>query len=704
MELKELNRVELGDMQVIYYIDKETERVGMTVVPLEMVDKITYEKEYTFGVDSLVQLKIIGDKYPEVYSGGVTMRNSESTQRLKFMKQDIVENNNFKGKKIITTLKDDRNYFVDHVITWFEGEESFEIYTEFKNLSNKEIVLEMLSSFSIGSITPFIESDAYNSMFLHRIRSKWSSEGRHEVVSLEDLQLEPSWTKFHVNSERFGQVGSLPVRKYFPFAVLEDRISNVFWGTQLAIASSWQMEVYRRDDGINLSGGIADREFGHWMKKIKSNETFKTPIAIVTVCRDGGIDEVSQRLTKYGERFVNEGPKCEQTLPILFNEYCTTWGCPSHENIAEILKNIKGKGIEYFVIDAGWFKPEGETWNSSMGDYEISKELFPDGLEKTVKLIRDSGMKPGIWFEFENVACASKIYNMDEHLLKRDGYVLATEGRRFLDMNDPWVIEYLDKKVIKFLNKYEFEYMKIDYNDTMGIGCDHEDSLGEGLRQNIEAAKQFIKKIKNDVPEIVIENCASGGHRLEPGMMRLMSMASFSDAHECEEVPVIAANLHRTILPRQSQIWAVIREDDSLKRIAYSLVSTFLGRMCFSGDVTKLTKEQWNMIEHAISFYKKISPIIKYGFSYRFGPDIKIYRHLKGWQAVLRIGKNHEAYVTIHTFNGELPKYIEIPLPKESPQIITDIYSDTKVYVVIEGNIIKYKTDENMKAVAIYIQ
>ena len=74
-----------------------------------------------------------------------------------------------------------------------------------------------------------------------------------------------------------------------------------------------------------------------------------------------------------------------------------------------------------------------------------------------------------------------------------------------------------------------------------------------------------------------LENCASGGHRLEPEMMPLMSMASFSDAHECEEIPIIAANLHRVIQPTQSQIWAVIRQDDSLKRIAYSVANTFQG-------------------------------------------------------------------------------------------------------------------------------
>ena len=148
--------------------------------------------------------------------------------------------------------------------------------------------------------------------------------------------------------------------------------------------------------------------------------------------------------------------------------------------------------------------------------------------------------------------------------------------------------------------------MKMDYNDTIGIGCDGCESLGEGLRRNMEASVDFVRRVKEEVPGIILENCASGGHKLEPLMMSLCSMASFSDAHETEEIPIIAANLHRAVLPRQSQIWAVIREKDSLKRIGYSITNTFLGRMCLSGDVTHLTEEQWDVIDRGIAFYKEL--------------------------------------------------------------------------------------------------
>ena len=285
--------------------------------------------------------------------------------------------------------------------------------------------------------------------------------------------------------------------------------------------------------------------------------------------------------------------------------------------------------------------------------------------------------------------------------MKRDGKPLSTYSRRFWDMNDPWVQEYLGKKVIDTLKQYGFAYMKMDYNDTIGIGCDGAESLGEGLRRNMEASVEFVRRVKREVPGIILENCSSGGHKLEPLMMSICAMASFSDAHETEEIPIIAANLHRAILPRQSQIWAVIRKTDSLKRIGYSIANTFLGRMCLSGDVTELTDVQWDVIDRGIAFYKEIAPIIKEGKSFRRGPKILSDRCPEGWQALLRQGSNKETLAVIHCFNGALPAQIELDL-NGFAQHIGSVYSyDQKADVTVVDGTLVYRPTENMHAVAV---
>ena len=696
-----LQEYKLGDMVAKYLIDRDSMQVGFQLLP----EKVSQENIITDNcfMESLIQYKLTGDIYNEAYAGGCSMRNSESVRKLKFSEQ--TDESIGEQLQVNTIMMDEDGHRLIHHLVWLKNMPYVRISCTFENQSKTNCCLEMFESFSLGGLSPYMQGDGNGTLWLHRVRSVWSQEGRHEAIPVEDLQLEPAWDPHAVRCERFGQAGSMPVNRFFPFAAIEDRKNHVFWGAQIAHPASWQMEVYRKDNGLALSGGLADRELGHWMKHVEPGKNFTTPEAIVSTAHTDSFDIFTGRLTTAGlvEGFL-KAPESEQDLPIVFNEYCTTWGNPSHENICEIVDAIKGKGFKYFVIDCGWYKENGIPWDIGMGDYEVSKELFPGGMEKTVQVIKDAGMVPGIWFEIENVGSASRAYHLTEHLLHKDHAVLTTYFRRFWDMQDTWVDEYLTDKVIGTLKKYGFGYMKIDYNETIGIGCDGAESPGEGLRKNMEASVSFIEKIKEEVPGIVLENCASGGHRLEPKLMSVMSMASFSDAHECEEIPIIAANLHRVIHPTQSQIWAVIRQDDSLKRIAYSISNTFLGRMCISGDVTQLAPEKWNLIEQGISFYGKIKDIIKEGQSYRYGPKIKSARHPEGWQALLRVGKNKQAYVVIHVFDGKLPEVIEIELPEDVPDHIRQIYAHQEMEVSIKDRKIYYRPSENKSAVTLWLE
>ena len=696
-----LQEYKLGDMVAKYLIDRDSMQVGFQLLP----EKVSQENIITDNcfMESLIQYKLTGDIYNEAYAGGCSMRNSESVRKLKFSEQ--TDESIGEQLQVNTIMMDEDGHRLIHHLVWLKNMPYVRISCTFENQSKRDCCLEMFESFSLGGLSPYMQGDGNGTLWLHRVRSVWSQEGRHETIPVEDLQLEPAWDPHAVRCERFGQAGSMPVNRFFPFAAIEDRKNHIFWGAQIAHPASWQMEVYRKDNGLALSGGLADRELGHWMKHVEPGKNFTTPEAIVSTAQTDSFDIFTGRLTTAGlvEGFL-KAPESEQDLPIVFNEYCTTWGNPSHENICEIVDAIKGKGFKYFVIDCGWYKENGIPWDIGMGDYEVSSELFPDGMEKTVQVIKDAGMIPGIWFEIENVGSASRAYHLTEHLLHKDNVVLTTYFRRFWDMQDPWVDEYLTDKVIGTLKKYGFGYMKIDYNETIGIGCDGAESPGEALRKNMEATVLFIEKVKEEVPGIVLENCASGGHRLEPKMMSVMSMASFSDAHECEEIPIIAANLHRVIHPTQSQIWAVIRQDDSLKRIAYSISNTFLGRMCISGDVTQLAPEKWNLIEQGISFYGKIKDIIKEGQSYRYGPKIKSARHPEGWQALLRVGKNKQAYVVIHVFDGKLPEVIEIELPEDAPDHIRQIYAYQEMEVSIKDRKIYYRPSENKSAVTLWLE
>jgi alpha-galactosidase len=609
-------------------------------------------------LDSLVQLKCMEDIYGGSFSQGRTMRSGHSTAVLEFIGQKVHKKNG--GTNVVTTLKHPSGLRCEHQLSWQGNVPVFSSRVSVRNAGKKPVTLEMLSSFSLGGMTPYAHDDAPNRLLVHRYRSTWSAEGRLDTQGIENLQLERSWIGHGIACERFGQVGSMPVRGFFPFVALEDREAGVLWGAQLATPGSWQMEVFRKDDFVALSGGQADREFGHWFKTLKAGETYETPVATIG-CIKGNIDELAQRLSSAQEGPLANLPKIENELPIVVNEWCTSWGNPSEENLLALAQRIKGTPAKYLVIDAGWYQAEGTSWSSGHGDWEVSNRLFPDGLAAAAQAIRECGLIPGLWFEMETLGIHSARGANEDALLRRDGRVLDA-GRRFWDFRDPHTFDYLTKKVIDLLRDNGFGYLKVDYNETIGFGVDGAESPGEGLRQHLEGVQKFFRKMREEIPDLVIENCSSGGHRLEPSMMGLCAMGSFSDAHETLEIPIIAANLQRLILPRQSQIWAVLRKNDTAQRLAYSLAATFLGRMCLSGEVHDLSAAQWKLSVSAMELYRRVYPIIRDGHSTFHGETGKSWRHPQGWQAVLRTSKNGKrALLVAHTFGKNFPKSVQIP-------------------------------------------
>jgi len=672
-----LSQHTFGDTVVRYSCENSTGRVGLELLPAALVDRAVARRKSLRGlpfidaipcddawlaapIDSLVQFKLVGDWYPGAFAQGHTMRQSPGIDAFTYAGQ-TVENAN--GVTSITTaLSRADGCRVEHHLTAREGEAAFEVSATFINGSATPVTLEMLSSFSLSGMTPFAEDDAPNRLRTHRFRSVWSAEGRLESRTVEELHLERSWSGAGAFSERFGQIGSMPVRRWFPFVALEDTVAGVLWGAQLAWAGSWQMEIFRQNDDVCLSGGLADREFGHWMKTLAPGERLDTPSAWVA-CVQGDLDALCDRLTAVQQRAADAQPLIESDLPIVFNEWCTTWGDPSHQNVEAIADRLQGSDVRFLVIDAGWYKDDSTDWGRGHGDWVPSAGLFPNGLAATAQAIRDRGLVPGLWFEMETVGSQSAAFSLVDHLLSRDGQPITVRDRRFWDLNDPVALEFLTTRVIDLLESCGFGYLKVDYNETIGLGSDHPDSLGEGLRQQITGVYRFFELIRERLPDLVIENCSSGGHRLEPSMLARTAMSSFSDAHELVEIPIIAASLHRLMLPRQSQIWAVLHRADSDCRLIYSLAATFLGRMCLSGEIQALDASQWEIVERAMALYRHAVPIIKNGVSRKFGEISSSWRHPCGWQAVIRMAEDgRSALVVAHSF-AEGPEEIRVPLP-----------------------------------------
>ena len=690
---KEFSHFVMGDMTV-YYL-KDGSRLTFTMIPTGMEKQLpkhridlketvacrgiakVFQCDFPASVlEDMTQFKLIGDGYPNRFAPGNTMRGSASLKNLKFTAQKEHANS------VETFFMDDRGIKLVHTVKYKKGTGYLEINTAITNGSDQTVELEMLDSFSIGMLSPFQPDDGLDKYKIHRFRSFWSMEGRHEATAVEDLGLEMSWSTYGMRSLRFGQTSSMPVKEFFPMIGFEDTDAGVIWGAQLATNGPWRLEATRFADHLNLSGGHTDRELGGWIRKLKPGETFQGPTAIVS-CVKGDIQDLMIRLTAWPVDNALASVPAEEDLPVIFNEWCTTWGCPSRENLLPIAKTLKGHGIRYFVMDDGWFKSKNSKYNG-IGDWIISEEKYPGGLKKFTGELRKMGFIPGVWFEFEN--CLPGSHLLEEHeemLLTLDGKTYQTE-RRFLDFRKKEVWDYLDKKLIKMLKDNGFGYLKVDYNAPIGFGADTENgSPAEGLREHLEAVGRYYNHLRKELPELVIEICSSGGHRLTPEWMRIGNMGSFSDAHEGEAIPLVGANTQMLIPMERNQIWAVLRAENDAKRLYYSLAAGFLGRLCLSGEIDKLAPWQKKIMFEAVDFYKRIAPLVKHGVS-RLERELtsRSSNYPAGWQILSRSWKNEEMLV-IHGFRNA-PEQLSISLNGE--QKIAGVFKSDDVDVRIGGD------------------
>lgn len=587
--------------------------IGLTVLPKSRIfDSVKFQP------DPLIQVAFTGDRSLLDYSRGISMQNRESTVL-------HVEKQTADKSGVETFLTDGAGNYYTHVLRYDEKTGVFTATVDYENRTGKTKTLEFLQS-GCFSLVPANGADKFS---LYRMTSAWSRECKLKKENFFDLGLEQSWANYGLKSEKWGSVGSMPNRGYYPFAAIED-IDGVIWGMTVEAPFSWQMEVSLERAGVMLTSGLADFETGHWRKEIKNGERFLTHKAYFTVREGGGVNAVCNAFVHHADGRLKV-PASEEDMPVLFNEYCTTWGTPSEGSIDQILNAIEGFPIGTFVIDCGWFKPKDGDWSLAGGDWIENKGLFPHGVKAAADKIKARGMIPGIWFEFEVAAEKSELFHREKLLLKRDGEVITGKNRRFLDLRKPEADEYLRERLLGFLKKNGFGYLKIDYNEAYGLGCDGAESLGEGGRQLAEESLKWLDKLK-EVEGIVIENCSSGGSRIEPLRMSKVSMCSFSDAHECNEIPLVAANVSRVIPARQSQIWAVLREQESDSRTVYSLCAAFMGRICLSGDVTNMTDEKRNLILNGLNFYSEIKDIVRYGDITQIDCNVTSYRAPVGRQ------------------------------------------------------------------------
>ena len=152
-------------------------------------------------------------------------------------------------------------------------------------------------------------------------------------------------------------------------------------------------------------------------------------------------------------------------------------------------------------------------------------------------------------------------------------------------------------------------YFKLDYNINGGPGTDTGGlSAGAGLLGHNRAHLDWLDAVLDRHPGLVIENCASGGARMDYALLSRLQVQSTSDQQDFRRGAAIAAAAPAAVTPEQGAVWAYPQPDFTDDEIAFTLCSALLGRIHLSGHLDQMTDQQHALVAAAVDTYKRIRP------------------------------------------------------------------------------------------------
>jgi alpha-galactosidase len=478
-------------------------------------------------------------------------------------------------------------------------------WTTVANRGQAPVGLEYVSSFALTGLAKEGLAPWDEAVQLYLPHNTWMGEGQWRRYRLPELGLARVYA-FSIKRLCVSSTGTWSSAEYLPMGYLEHCESGAGLAWQIEHDGSWQWELSDRDEQLYLQlSGPTDQEH-QWWKLLQPGETFTSvPVAVAAV--SGGPAAAFGALTQYRRR-IRRPNADDERLPVIFNDYMNCLnGDPTTEKLLPLIDAAADAGCEYFVIDAGWYG-DGSWW-SSTGDWRPSGRRFPGGLRQVLDRIRGKGMVPGLWLELELMGehCPIAAEVDDAWFFSRHGRRVRDNGRFGLDYRHPAVIAYADEVVDRLVKEYGVGYIKMDYNNNLGVGTDYgADSPGDGLLQHNRAYLAWLDRVFARYPDLVIENCGSGAMRMDYALLSRHSIQSTSDQQDYRRYAAIAAAAPAGVTPEQAGHWAYpLRECDE-EAVIFNMVNALLGRILLSGETAQLDDARRALVREAVDTYKSI--------------------------------------------------------------------------------------------------
>ena len=483
------------------------------------------------------------------------------------------------------------------------GQDIIEKWMVVRNGSDEKVLIENAQSGALG-----LPTDEYD---LIHYSGTWGNE-----FVVERTKLTPGTKSIEVRTFREMKSPWFALRPHGE----EDAEKGSVWFGGLKASCNWRMDFNKAYHGpVQISGG---HNFWDTTWTLDSGEEFTTP-KIVFGYTSEGMDGSADRMHQYIRHQVLPENFREKPRPVLYNSWYSTHFGVTVENqiaLAEVAKEI---GVELFVVDDGWFK--GRTKDSTgLGDWTIDKERFPEGLKNLIQRINDMGMDFGIWVEPEMVNPDSDLYRAHPdwvlHYPKRER--LTARNQLMLNLAREDVYEYLLKSLDDLLKENNIKFIKWDANRSVsepGWPDAPKEMQREVRIRFVENLHRLFAELRKRHPDVIFENCASGGGRVDMGMMTYTDQNWISDiSGGVERLSIQRGYLQA--YPANTMVSWVLGDSHYGGQEGVPLSFQFHAAMCgvlgVGDTITKWTPEQRAEARGQIEKYKELRETIQNGRPY----------------------------------------------------------------------------------------
>ena len=523
---------------------------------------------------------------------GAKHTGTYGSSALKYQKHNYYQNKY--GNKLEFFLSDTKIQAVMHY-QFYHGIPAIRSWTTVTNISHEAIGLEYVSSFSYTGLKE-------KNLKILLPHNSWVREVNWKEYTPDMLGLD-RYTASSTKRISVSNTGTWSSKEYLPMAAAVSENEALFW--QIENNGAWQWEISDIADMLYLKLSGPTEQENAWYKELAPGESFESVKACISA--GNSFDAALCAMTKY-RRIIFENNTCNSRLPVIFNDYMhCLWADPTEEKMIPVIDKAAAAGCEYYCMDAGWYS--AGTWWETVGEWQPQETRFPNGIKKVFDYIRKKGMIPGIWLEIEvmGINCPILAQFDDSCFFMRHGKRVIDNGRYQLDFRNKQVRSFASAVIDRVVNEYGAGYIKFDYNIDAGSGTElNADSFGDGLLEHNRSYLKWIDEIKKKYPDLILENCSSGGMRMDYAMLSHHHIQSVTDQEDFINTAYIAAAAPTAVLPEQSAIWSYPLAANQQNEIVFNMTNAMLERLHLGGQITQLCENSFNLVQEGIACYKQI--------------------------------------------------------------------------------------------------